>query len=597
MVQDLKGLPYEKLIWKTNEGINVKPFYTAEDLENLQYLNSKPGEFPYLRGNQSSANNWEIRQDVVVDNVETANATALQALNLGATSIGFIIPEGKKLTQSEFSRLLKDIFFDCININFVNHSDSLEIFECLLAEAKSKNIETSRIIGSIDNDPLGYLSKKGSFAHSGDQDIKRSVALLKKASPLFPGLRTLGINGQIFHNAGGTVVQELALSLAIISDYLDILTKEGIKPEGIAKSIQINLSIGPVYFMEIAKNRAARLLFARLIKSWGVEDEDALKAFIHCTTSEWNQTVFDPYVNMLRSTTESMSAVMGGCDSLTITPFDKAFRKTTKFSERIARNTQIILKEEAWLDKVQDPAAGSYFIESLTDSIINESWKLFLEIEELGGYLAAFKAGEIQKRINSSADLRNQNIAGRREVLLGTNQFPNPLEHKPEDLEPGVVFPKAEKQKDLLAEPLRTYRGAMAFEKLRFNSEAKKPKVFLLTIGNPVFRKARAGFSTNFFGCAGFEIIDNPGFETIDAGLAEAVSAKADIIVLCSSDEEYASLAPETATKIDKKTILVIAGYPKDCIEDLKSKGITNFIHLKSNVLEELGKFEKMLGI
>jgi len=302
-------------------------------------------------------------------------------------------------------------------------------------------------------------------------------------------------------------------------------------------------------------------------------------------------------VNMLRSTTESMSAVMGGCDSLTISPFDKAFRETTKFSERIARNTHIILKEEAWFDKVLDPAAGSYFIESLTDSVIEESWKVFLEIEELGGYLVAFKAGEVQKRIKASASLRDQNIAARKEVLLGSNQFPNPLDNKPEDMVMNLAFPRNEAKVDLLAEPLKIYRGAMPFEELRMVSEKNPKKVFLLTVGNPVWRKARAGFSTNFFGCAGFEIIDNHGFDSLDEGLKAAEKEKASIIVLCSSDEEYAGLAPEAFGKIAKDTILVVAGFPKDCIEDLKLKGIQNFIHMKSNVLDELRRYQKILGM
>jgi methylmalonyl-CoA mutase len=597
MLQDLKGLPFEKLAWKTNEGIEVKPFYTSEDLDSLGYLDTKPGEYPYLRGNQKFKNSWEIRQDIRVDSIETANFIALDALNRGATSIGFIIPEGKKLSKSEFSRLVKDILIECININFVSDNSSAEIFDLLLDEVKLRNIDLKRITGSINNDPLGYLTRTGGFANSEKEDFTRAASLVKNAGSHLPNLRTLGINGHIFHNAGATIVQELAFSLSIISDYMDLLSGEISEPEIIAKSIQVNLSVGPVYFMEIAKIRAARLLYSKLIRSWGVTDENALKAFIYCTTSEWNQSIYDPYVNMLRSTTEGMSAAIGGCDSLTVVPFDNAIRHSEEFSERIARNTQVILKEEAWLDKVPDPAAGSYFIENLTDSIIAESWKLFLEIEDIGGYLAAFKNGEIQKRIDGSASTRNQNIALRKEVLLGTNQYPNPLDSKPEDLDAEIAFPGKKKQVNLIAEPLPLYRGAMAFEKLRLNSERNPKKVFLLTIGNPVWRKARAGFSAGFFGCGGFEVIDNPGFNSLEDGLKAASAENASLIVLCSSDEEYATLAPELHSKLDKKTILVVAGYPKDCIEDLKARGIQNFIHMKSNVLEELEKYQKLLEI
>jgi len=532
-----------------------------------------------------------------VNDVESANATALHSLNWGATSIGFIIPEGKSYKQAEFSHLLKDIFFDCININFITHSKSSEIFDLLVVETKSKKIDPARIIGSIDNDPLGYLSKNGKFALPQADVFKLTASLISKASSLLPNLRTLGINGYLFHNAGSTIIQELGFSMSIISDYLELLSKEGLKPEQITKSMQLNLAVGPLYFMEIAKIRAARYLFAKLAESWGIKDESSLKTFIHCTTSEWNQTVYDPYVNMLRSTTGSMSAALGGCDSLTVIPFDKAYRPTTKFSERIARNTHIILKEEAWLDKVQDPAAGSYLIENLTDSIINESWKLFLEIEEKGGYLAAFKSGEIQKQLKVSADLRKLNISTRKEILLGTNQYPNPLEIKPEDLMDEIAFPETKNQDGIIAEPLIFFRGAANFEKLRVITEEKNKKVFLLTIGNPAMRKARAGFSASFFGCAGFEIIDNPGFDSLESGIDAAIAEKSDIVVLCSSDEEYAELAPRALNQLNGKAILVIAGYPKDCIEDLKAKGIQYYIHMKSNVLEELQKFQKLLGM
>jgi methylmalonyl-CoA mutase len=597
MLHDLKGLPYEKLIWKTNEGIDVKPFYTAEDLDSLSYLDSKPGEYPYLRGNQKYSNSWEIRQDIRVDTFENANTVALNALNRGATSIAFLIPGETKLSQSGFRRLVKDIYLECIPVHFLSDTLPSEIFNFLLAEAHSRKIDPVRITGSIDYDPLGYLTKTGRFMHSEKEDFSQAASLLKNANSHLPNLKILGINGNLFHNAGGTIIQELGFSLALISETLDLLSREGLKPELITKNIRLNLSVGPVYFMEIAKIRAVRLLFARLCKSWGIEDENALKAFVHCTTSEWNQTIYDPCVNMLRSTTESMSAAMSGCDSLTVVPFDKAIRSSTEFSERIARNTQIILKEEAWLDKVLDPSAGSYFIENLTDSIIAESWKLFLEIEDLGGYLAAFKAGVIQKKIAGSSSMKDQNIASRKEILLGTNQYPNPLEKKPEDLDIEIAFPRNEKQAGLIAEPLKKYRGSMAFEKLRIKSEKHRQKVFLLSIGDEVWRTARAGFSANFFGCGGFEIIDNPGFDTLDAGIAAAKSVNAAIVVLCSSDEEYAVLAPEALVKLDKKTILVVAGFPKDSIEELRTKGIRNFIHIKSNVLEELTKYYEMTGI
>ncbi|MCB8994112.1 MAG: acyl-CoA mutase large subunit family protein [Bacteroidales bacterium] len=593
LVQDLKGIPYEKLVWKSHEGIEIKPFYTPEDLRSITYLESVPGQFPFLRGTRSAAPDWEIRQDILVEDFGKANAEALNALNRGATSLAFIFGDDLKITQGDFSLLLRDIIFECIDINFISHKHSSEILSFLTAEAKGRNIDISRIFGSLGNDPFGYLSEKGHFNHSEKDDFKTTASLISQNLANSPAFKTLSVNAGIFHNSGGSIVQEVAYCLAMISDYLDVLSGAGLKPADVARSMRLNFSVGSNYFMEIAKLRAVRFLFARLIKSWEVEDEEAMKAFIHCSTSAWNQTIYDPYVNMLRSTTESMSAVLGGCNSLTVNPFDKPFRRSTKFSNRIARNTQIILKEEAWLDKVTDPAAGSYFIESLTDSIITEAWKLFLEIEEKGGYLACFKSGHIQEEIRKSAIIKMQNIATRKEVLLGTNQFPNSGESKPEDLEMDVAFPE-NSDKDVIAPPLKAFRAGEAFEKLRLRLEEKPPKVFLLSIGNPVWSKARAGFASGFFACGGFEIMENNSFDSIESGIKSALESKAAIVVLCSSDDEYSQLAPEAMMALQNKAILVIAGNPKDSIEDLKSKGIMHFIHLKSNVLEELEKFGKM---
>ncbi len=591
MLQDLNGLSFEKLIWVTNDGIEVKPFYSAEDLDKLKIPNNI-----YRNISVNSTSGWEIRQDIIVDDIQKANAIALNALNWGATSIGFIIPEDRKLSRTEFSLLLQDIHFDCIYVHFLTQSHAKEIFEFLLSEISLKNYEPSGIMGSLDNDPLGFLTMKGMYPQTEEKEISFAATLINQASSQLPNFKTLGINGHLFHNAGATIIQELGFSLALISEYFDLLTKKGLKPEAIAKSMQMNLAVGPVYFMEIAKIRAARFLFAKLAGAWDIKDEEVLKIFIHCYTSEWNQTVYDPYNNMLRSTTESMSAVLGGCDSLTVTPFDKPFRRTTKFSERIARNTQIILKEEAWLDRVNDPSAGSYFIENITESIITESWKIFLEIEESGGYLSAFKAGEIQKRIAKSAANRDQAIAFRKEVLLGTNQYPDPNENLPEDFDVDIALPRKEKT-GLLAQPLVKYRGAEAFEILRQNAEKVNKKVFLLPIGNKSWSKARASFSANFFACGGFEITENSEFDEIGSGISAALSEKASIIVLCSSDEEYIRLATEANKILAQNAILVIAGYPKDSLEELKDKGITNFIHVKSNVLEELQKYQNLLGM
>lgn len=596
--QDLKGAPYKKLITKTKEGIDIKPYYHSEDLKDLEYLEKLPNRFPYTRSNKIQLNDWEIREDIEVEDIAIANNKALNALNRGATALAFILPDDRDFSRSDFDKLLEGVYFECIYIHFITSRHSALIVDYIVTAIKEKDITGDKIMGSVSIDPLGFLNQNGFLPNRLEDEIKNIGELIRKSAKELPFLKLLTINGEYVHNAGGSIVQELGVSLAQVAEYVDRLTEEGLTVDEIAPAFQFNFAIGSSYFMEIAKNRVARMLFAHLIRSWEPEAERSFRVYIHSKTSEWNQTIYDPYVNMLRGTTESMSAVLGGANSLTVTPFDKPFRKTTTFSERIARNTQIILKEEAHLNKVVDPGGGAYYIESLTDAIAEESWKFFLEIEEQGGYTEALHKGFIQRMIKETARTRDINIANRKEVLLGTNQYPNSTETIHEDFKPQIAFDTNTELEETEFEKFEKYRGAMVFEDLRLKVErsGKVPVVFLLTFGNPAWRKARAGFASGFFACGGYNIIENPGFESVEDGMKAAKEAKADIVVLCSSDEKYPEMAKE-AVKMKDKSILVLAGYPKDQIREIKEQGIEYFIHVKSNVLEELKAFNSKLGI
>jgi methylmalonyl-CoA mutase len=303
---------------------------------------------------------------------------------------------------------------------------------------------------------------------------------------------------------------------------------------------------------------------------------------------------------MLRTQTEAMSAAIGGAHSVTVLPFNAIYEDTTEFSERIARNQQALLKEESHLDKIADPSAGSYYIENLTASLADEAWALFLTVQEKGGFIAALKAGFVQDEIKNMAASRDKKIAQRRENLLGTNQFPNFTEKMEVEFD-GSLFEAVDlTAEDAEIDTLKPYRGAQAFEALRYTTdmyskENKRPVAFMLTIGSLAFRKARAQFACNFFAVAGFTVIDNNGFETAKEGVEAAKAAGADIIVVCSSDDEYTTIAPEVAELLNDE-ILVVAGAPK-CADELKEKGITNFIHVKSNILEELKGYQDKLGI
>ncbi len=594
---DLKGRDYERaLVWKTYEGFKVRPYYREENLKDLNYLDTLPGEFPFVRGNKKRDNGWLVRQNIFVTDFADANKKALDILGKGVTSLGFLFNDCNKITKADLAVLLKDICLEAAEINLVCPTDSsncAKLFAEFVAEGKWEN---KNVIASASIDPLGTFVLTGKLNNNVLAQLADTIEEVK----LLPQFRTISVHGKFFANSGSSIVQELAFSLAQGAEYLDMLTDDGIEIDDVANAIKFNFGIGSNYFMEIAKLRAARLLWAQIVNTYNPKSNDSAKLIAHSETNRFNKTIYDPYVNMLRTQTEAMSAALGGAHSITVLPFDAIYEEPTEFSERIARNQQALLKEESYLDKIVDPAAGSYYIENLTNSLINEAWKLFLEVQEKGGFIAAFREGFIQNEIKTTTAKRDKNIALRRENLLGTNQFPN-FNEKIETEFDGSLFNAVDlTADDAEVETLKPYRGAQPFEALRYTTDVysktnKRPVAFMLTIGNLTYRKARAQFSCNFFAVAGFTVIDNNGFKTVEEGVAAAKKAGADIVVVCSSDDEYAEIVPEVAAQLDNE-IVVVAGAPA-CKAELEKKGITNFIHVKSNLLEELKAYQTKLGI
>lgn len=595
---DLKGKEYEKaLVWRTNEGFSVRPYYRSENLQDKQFTDGNPGEFPFVRGNET-ANNWLIRQDIVVTGLAEANKKALDILGKGVNSLGFIFDCSANRTVEDLQILLKDICLEAAEVNFACPCRNCNVTEAFTEFVKKGPWNKANVVASVNNDPLTTLMLKGRF-EEGNQDaaIDRLKMSVEKGLGL-PKLRTIGVNGKFFGNSGSSIVQELAFSLSMGAEYISLLTTAGMNPGDVASGIKFNFSVSNNYFLEIAKLRAGRLLWARIVKAYGVDDEEALKMKVHCETGSFNKSVYDPHVNLLRTQTEAMSAALGGAHSISVLPFDAMFRNTSDFSERIARNQQILLKEESYIDKVTDIPGGSYYIETLTASFAEQAWKLFLETEEKGGFLSAFREGFIQKQVKEMASRRDQNMALRRENLLGVNQFPNFTEFMKEELPAEVFLPLDMTVDNAEVETLKPYRAGQSFEALRYKTDRyalnhKRPTAFMLTMGNLAMRKARAQFSCNFFAVAGFEVIDNNGFGTVEEGLAAVREAGAEIVVVCSADEEYAEIIPQLLPLL-KNEILVVAGNPA-CRADLETLGVKHFIHVRSNLLQELTNFQSKL--
>ena len=593
---DLKGVPFEKkLVWKTGEGFNANPFYRLEDLEGLKTTTSLPGEFPYVRGTKKD-NNWYVRQNIEVECCKAANEKALDILNKGVTSLGFVI-KGDDVNAENIATLLNGICPECVELNFNTCLCKAEALLSILVEYyKSKGADLNKCVGSVNYDPFKKPLIKG---HKNEDWVATASAVLKAGEAL-PNYRVLAVNAFQLNNAGAYIAQELGYALAWGNELLAKLTDAGFSVDEVAKKIKFNFGISSNYFMEIAKFRAARWLWAEIVAAYKPACDCACKMNVHAQTSQWNMTVYDAHVNLLRSQTEAMSAAIAGVDSITVRPFNEMFETPDEFSERIARNQQLLLKEESHFDKIVDPAAGSYTVEVFTNSIADVAWKLFLEVEDKGGFGTEVAAGEIQKAVNASNEARRKAVATRREILLGSNQYPNFNEvagdkiNEPEACCCGGGHDCGE----ATVTPLDFSRGASEFEALRMATEksGKTPKVFMLTIGNLAMRLARSQFSSNFFACAGYKIIDNLGFDTVEEGVDAGVKAGADIIVLCSSDDEYATFAPAAYKALAGRAQFVVAGAPA-CMEELKAQGIDQFIHVKSNVLETLQAFNAKLGI
>ena len=585
---DLKGADFnKKLVWRTNEGFDVQPIYRAEDIADFKTTGTLPGEFPYVRGTRDN-NDWLTRQDIVAADASEANAVALDVLTKGVTSLGFRVENA-----DEVAVVLKGIDLAKVEVNISccvckAHDVARALVDCIKAAGAENTFR-----GAIDYNPLRKQLVKGKEGVDVAALTAAAKEMLDIVAPV-AGLRCLNVESLLLGNGGAYIYQELGYALSWGAAWMTALTDAGVVADEVAKRIKFNMCVSSNFFMELAKFRAARMLWAEIVEQYGA-DKAAAKMMVCAKTSRFNQTIYDAHVNLLRSQTETMSAALAGVDSIVTTPFDEPYKTPDAFSERIARNQQFLLKEESHLDKVVDPAGGSYYVETLTVNIAKEAWKLFIATEEEGGFFALAGEGKVQAAVNESCKKRHTDVARRKEILLGTNQYPNITE---------MAAGKIEKKDGCCCggekgtNALCMKRAATDFEALRLATEAaaNRPKVFMLTIGNLAMRLARAQFSTNFFGCAGYEIIDNLGFDTVQEGVDAALAKGADIVVLCSSDDEYATLAPEAFKYLDGRAEFVVAGAPA-CTEELKAAGIENFVHVRCNELDTLKQFiEKLLN-
>ncbi len=585
---DLQGSGYEKLIWNSDEGIAVKPFYRQEDIDSLGYLEGVRN----LRERSGSPNGWTICQQISpMENFPEANERIIDALRGGAQAIRIQLGKVRLPDVSLLEALFEGVSLHETELHFGGCLGADALYSALCQLSARNGADPSELRGCLGADPLGTMAETGipiaSFENLGK--------LVKKVKESSPQMKVIEVHGSLIQNSSTNLVDELAFSMAMASEYMSILSDQEMDPFSAQETLLLYLGCGPNYFMEIAKLRAARILWAKIAEAYGVESAKA-RIRIHSVSSQWNMTLYDPHVNMLRGTTEAMSSILGGADLVNVLPFDYPNGKGTTFSNRIARNVQIILREEAYFDQVADPAAGSYYIESLTDALAEKAWDLFCEVESMGGFREAFATGWIQEKAEASRKKKTDRATSGKGRILGTNAYPNFHELNLHQL---IASPKKEDKTtpDSTLAPLQAFRLSYPFEKLRLDTEraVKRPRVLLLKYGNPAWMTARATFAGNFFACAGYEIVDHSPFKQIEDGIQFASSGDFDIVVLCSSNEVYAETAPAAHKALSGKSLLVIAGYPEENMEELREAGLEHFIHRNSNVLQTLTGFNKLL--
>lgn len=656
----LKGAPFEqKLVSRTYEGITIQPIYRREDIAELEHRKHFPGSASLVRGSQPDGflkAGWEVSQELKAPTPQALNAIIHEGLNGGQSELNIFVGCGqndcctggvKIDTAADLKVALSGVAVDAVSTWWQCGPASAAVAALVIAAAEDMGVPADQLRGGFENDPLADLVLKGACRQPLAMRFDHMAALTDYASKNAPGLRTISVKGDVYHNAGATATQELGYVIATLVAYIEEMKARGIQPETALSKTRIRLSVGSDYFMEIAKLRATRWLWSKVAAAYGVENAPI---HIHASTSKWNKTTYDAHTNMLRVTSEAFAAVVAGVDSLHIGPFDEISGQSDEFSRRIARNLHTILREECGLDRVIDPSGGSNYIEWLTDQIAEKSWGVFLDIEKQGGMLAALEAGTVQQSVQDVCKAKLQNIRRRKDKIVGSNMYPDlkgkklaihsvecragqpipgaqapqaleiTVSSNSEMIEQAITAAKKGASKLSLAAatgltcgeggititPLAQRRAAEEYEALRDASAAfaaktgAAPAILQLNMGPSRKYRLRADWTAAFFEAAGFAVDGKRDFKTIEDAIAALAESNASIAVITSDDENYLQVVETLAqaVKAAKPGIhLLLAGAPGDNESAWRAAGIDDFVNVRSNNYELNEQLLKKAGV
>jgi methylmalonyl-CoA mutase len=632
---ELKDAPFDKRMFTaTPEGIKLRPIYQPLDIAGLPHVNSFPGFAPFVRGGHAAGyvlQPWSISQEIAFSNAREFNHAARNSISRGLNALNMVLDQATRdghdpdwalpeqvgfgglsvATLDDLDHALDGIDLETTSLFIRSGASAMPFAALLVALARKRKKTPTALRGCIEMDPLGVLAHQGKLPQSVEGAYREMAVLTRWATEHAPHLQTICVHSRAWHESGANALQELAFTLATGVEYLRAANRRGLEVDLVAPRMRFAVTVGVNFFMEIAKLRALRMLWSRVISALG-GNEASQKLALHVRTSQWDKTVYDPYNNMLRATVEAFAGVLGGCDSMQVGAFDEVIRRPDDFSQRIARNTQLILQKECHLDHVIDPAGGSWFVESLTADLAQGAWNLFQQVEKLGGMEAALRAEFPQKTVAATADEKIKAVNRRRDSVVGVNQYANtkekPLEQPAEDArafhkrrsqqvashrtsleedQSEIVLAKLAKVVEAKGaalfeacleavsagatlgeitravrisdspcapvQPVYITRVAAALEKLRAATDRyvagghERPKVFLCNMGPLREHKARADFSRGFLSVAGYEIVSSEGFKTPQDAVEAFAKSHAKIVVICSTDDNYSALVPALA--------------------------------------------------
>ncbi len=675
VVRLLKGAPFEKKMFtRTIEKITVGPMYTKGDISDLPWAENLPGSWPNLRGNKPGAG-WLVAQELPYPTVEEFNNALRSDLRRGQTAVNLVLDKaglrgldpdqaeaafvGAKGTSvaslADLEVALDGVDLEKTPLFLQAGSAALPVMALMLAMLQKHGKNPEKLSGCLGCDPVFGLAEKGTLPLELNRLYDELAVISRWAAAEAPNLKTLPVHENPWHDGGAGSALSLALVLSSAVQKLKAMEKRDILPEVTAGRIQFNLCVGTDFFMEIAKIRALRLLWSDILAAAGCP-EWASSMKIHARTSSRTQTRLDPHVNMLRVTTQAMSAVLGGVDSLHVSPFDELDNLPDEFSRRIARNVQLVLAHESHFDQVQDPAGGSWYVENLTADLARQAWSIFQEIEAAGGIVDCLKSGWVQQKVAEDAELRKNRLATRKDILVGTNQYPNSqetsgdsrtldhenlktrrteamnhyrtsggqtehmlvlgrlekiMEASNEELLPLLTDAAAfgatlgeltgilrhDTATDCSVDPIVLRRDAEPFEILRQRVESLGAgrNVFVACLGDFANYMPRLDFTRGFFQVGGFRILEDGFFASADSVVSAAKKFQAPVVVLTGLDTTYDEFSAETVKALKDMSpppIIVMAGGSEN-----HHSGLDFSISARSNILEVLGKLAEGLGV